>query len=165
MKNISLYFVPGLLKRQNLKFCIYFLLSNIHNMFRHSALITWYLIYDWQKNHNRSQNKQTQLSLSSKIGQRKWEPSPKGDGKKPPPLRGVPFSLTDWSLSSIVLVAPPCHCVLWLESGHQKRGMVKYCGGTTNPTSHLKSWQNAQCPRCKVGCCGSKTLSAVSKGG
>ena len=45
-KSISLYFVPGLLKRQNLKFCIYFLLSNIHNMFQHSALITWYLIYD-----------------------------------------------------------------------------------------------------------------------
>ena len=78
LKNISLYFVPGLLKRQNLKFCIYFLLSNIHNMFRHSALITWYLIYDWQKNHNRSQKKQTQLSLSTFTFQRKWEPSPMG---------------------------------------------------------------------------------------
>ena len=93
---ISLYFVPGLLKRQNLKFCIYFLLSNIHNMFRHSALITWYLIYDWQKNHNRSQKKQTQLSLSTFTFQRKWEPSPKGDGKNLHPSGVSPFLwLTD----------------------------------------------------------------------
>ena len=28
---------------------LFFFLSNIHNMFRHCALITWYLINDWQK--------------------------------------------------------------------------------------------------------------------
>ena len=54
-----------------------FSLSNIHNMFRHSALIKWYLIDDWQK-HNRSQNKKTPLSLSPAISQKTWGPSPRG---------------------------------------------------------------------------------------
>ena len=30
-------------------------------------------------------------------------------------------------------------CVLFLKSGHQKRGTIKYCGGTTNLTNYLKS--------------------------
>ena len=46
LDNISFYFVPGLLKRQKLKFFIYLSLSNIHNMFRQYALVTWYLIYN-----------------------------------------------------------------------------------------------------------------------
>ena len=48
--------------------------------------------------NSRSQNKQTQLSLSPEISQRKWEPSPRGgDGKKVHPSGVSPFlSLTDW---------------------------------------------------------------------
>ena len=34
------------------------------------------------------------------------------------------------------------HCVLALESGHQKKGILKYCGGTTNLTYYLKSCQD-----------------------
>ena len=77
--NISLYFVPGLLRRQKLKFVFYFSLSNIHNMFRQYALVTWYLIYDWQKHkkHNRSHKELTKLSLSPASSQEKWGPSPK----------------------------------------------------------------------------------------
>ena len=75
--SISLYFVPGPLKRQNLKFCIYFLLSNIHNMFRHSALITWYLIFFWKGDDNRSlimknvQNMQNMQNISQLFSRRK----------------------------------------------------------------------------------------------
>ena len=29
------------------------------------------------------------------------------------------------------------HCVLCLESGQQKRGTIKYCGGTTNLTNNV----------------------------
>ena len=48
------------------------------------------------KTQNRSQNKHTQLSLSPKFSQRKWEPSPKGDGKNLHPSGVSPFlSLTD----------------------------------------------------------------------
>ena len=44
------FLVPGLHKRQTLLFTFIFLSnSSIHNMFRHSALITWYLILDWQQ--------------------------------------------------------------------------------------------------------------------
>ena len=54
-KNTNIYqfwsfFVPGLHKRQTFLFTfIYLSNSSIHNMFRHSALITWYLILDWQQ--------------------------------------------------------------------------------------------------------------------
>ena len=34
------------------------------------------------------------------------------------------------------------YCVLCLESGHQKRGTIKYFGGTTNLTNYLKSCHN-----------------------
>ena len=36
------------------------------------------------------------------------------------------------------------HCVLCLESGQKKRGAIKYCGGTTNLTNHLKSWHKTE---------------------
>ena len=36
------------------------------------------------------------------------------------------------------------HCVLCLESGQKKRGTIKYCGGTTNLTNHLKSWHKTE---------------------
>ena len=34
------------------------------------------------------------------------------------------------------------HCVLFVESGHQRRGTIKYCGGTTNLTNYLTSCHN-----------------------
>ena len=34
------------------------------------------------------------------------------------------------------------HCVLCLESGHQMRGTIQYCGGTTNLTNYLRSCHN-----------------------
>ena len=36
------------------------------------------------------------------------------------------------------------HSVLCLESGQKKRGAIKYCGGTTNLTNHLKSWHKTE---------------------
>ena len=35
------------------------------------------------------------------------------------------------------------HCMLCLDAGHQKKGQIKYCGGTTNLTNHLKAWHKA----------------------
>ena len=35
------------------------------------------------------------------------------------------------------------HCTLCMDSGSKKRGQVKYCGGTTNLTLHLKTWHKA----------------------
>ena len=32
------------------------------------------------------------------------------------------------------------HCKLCFDSGNKKRAQVKYCGGTTNLTLHLKTW-------------------------
>ena len=37
--------------------CLFFFLSNIHNMFRHCALITWYLTKNWQKYWQKQTNK------------------------------------------------------------------------------------------------------------
>jgi len=31
------------------------------------------------------------------------------------------------------------HCKLCLDGGEKKRGQIKYCGGTTNLTNHLKA--------------------------
>ena len=31
-----------------------------------------------------------------------------------------------------------------MESGQKKRGTIKYCGGTTNLTNHLKSWHKTE---------------------
>ena len=35
------------------------------------------------------------------------------------------------------------HCKLCFDSGNKKRAQVKYCGGTTNLTLHLKTWHKA----------------------
>ena len=32
------------------------------------------------------------------------------------------------------------HCKLCLDGGDTKRGQIKYCGGTTNMTNHLKAF-------------------------
>ena len=35
------------------------------------------------------------------------------------------------------------HCKLCLDKGQKNKGQIKYCGGTTNLTNHLKSWHKA----------------------
>ena len=35
------------------------------------------------------------------------------------------------------------HCRLCLDQGSKKRGQIKYCGGTTNLTNHLKALHKA----------------------
>ena len=34
--------------------------------------------------------------------------------------------------------------MLCLDAGSQKRAQVKYCGGTTNLTLHLKTWHKSE---------------------
>ena len=35
------------------------------------------------------------------------------------------------------------HCKLCLDAGQKKKVQIKYCGGTTNLTNHLKTWHKA----------------------
>ena len=35
------------------------------------------------------------------------------------------------------------HCKLCLDAGQKKKAQIKYCGGTTNLTNHLKTWHKA----------------------
>ena len=35
------------------------------------------------------------------------------------------------------------HCKLCLDAGQKKKVQIKYCGGTTNLTNHLKTWHQA----------------------
>ena len=57
-----------------------FLFSPLKHSLHVSAFCPDHMVSDiWlTKTQNRSQNKNTQLSLSPKFSQRKWEPSPKG---------------------------------------------------------------------------------------
>ena len=105
--NISLYFVPGLLRRQKLKFVFYFSLSNIHNMFWQYALVTWYLIYNWQK-RTRSHEEHTPLSLSPAISQKQMRAEYKGK------------NLSLWPTFPLLLRprAPPCKVRKLLQWQH-----------------------------------------------
>ena len=35
------------------------------------------------------------------------------------------------------------HCKLCLDAGQKKKAQIKFCGGTTNLTNHLKTWHKA----------------------
>ena len=125
--HVYLYFFPGLLKRQNLKFCIYIslFLSNIHNMFRHCALITWYLTIDWQKywqKHAKDHKTSTlyfhflrQIARESESRAQRG-----GSGKNLNPSGVSPFSL--WPTLPLLPrpQAPPCW-VWWLLQWHEVR--------------------------------------------
>ena len=50
-----------------------------------------------------------------------------------------------------------CHLCRILKLPYQALILLQICGSTTCPT--------AQCPRCQVGCSGSKNLPAVTTGG
>ena len=111
-------------------------------MFRLCALITWYLI-NWcqnlTKNHNRSQNKQTSLSLSLARKKRKWGLSPKGGGKNFHPSGVSPFPFGRPSLSSFVLELrhaeshnySNCRSLLNHSSWHTGRYRQRWRSGAT----------------------------------
>ena len=83
---------------------VYFLLSNTHYMFQLYALVTWYLINDWQK-RNRSHKLHTPLSLFLAISKEKWGPSPKVKTSTP---QGCPLFLWPTFLIFRRPRAPPC---------------------------------------------------------
>ena len=123
--SVYLYFFPGLPKRQNLKFCIYFFfLSNIHNMFRHCALITWYLTKNWQKywqKHAKDHKTSTlYFHFLRQLARESESRAQRGSGKNFHPSGVSPFSL--WPTLPLLPrpQAPPCW-VWWLLQWHEVR--------------------------------------------
>ena len=123
-KRLSLFLPWPSQKTEPQVLCLFFFLSNIHNMFRHCALITWYLTKNWQKywqKHAKDHKTSTlYFHFLRQLARESESRAQRGSGKNLHPSGVSPFSL--WPTLPLLPrpQAPPCW-VWWLLHWHEVR--------------------------------------------